>query len=303
MFPKKILSIVQEKKFNLHKSIQYHLLITIGHGLLKIGCIECVTKTCLLLGIYEVPLDSQHPDYIKSLERLYNEDFLLIKSDWGAVTLIIANQKFAILPHLLLSKEDLPTYMHVACGVDLADEVISFTHMLAKISVVFAENVTVLNWFRQYYVNSNLQIIHQANAIIAGVQEECASIDGTILFSWLEAQYLHIVVDKRSRLLYYNVFAYESGDDFLSYLSAVVQAVQLKRPTCMVWVGGYIEKNSLAYQRLKAYMPKVTLKTHIDFLSNNRYILKKSNTVPMLYFDLISGFLCHPNSHGFNFKH
>ncbi|MCT4697497.1 DUF3822 family protein [Candidatus Cardinium sp. TP] len=294
VFPKKILSVVHPSKFNFDKSINYHLSINIGHGLIKVCCIERTTQACLLLGIYTLPLDKNHPSYVKSLEQLYNQDFFLIKKNWCSVTLSISNQKFTLLPHLLLSTKDLSTYMHVACGVDPNDEVISFTHALAKVSVVFAENATVLDWFRKRYTGSNFHIVHQANAIIEGCQLECLS--KAELFVWLAEDYLYIVVHNKRQLLYCNAFAYKTSDDLLSYLSAVIQVMQLERTSCALLVGGWIEKWSLAYRQLKAYIPRTTLKTKINFLHSNSYACKASGTSPMLYFDLMSGFLCHTHS-------
>lgn len=294
VFPKKILSVVHPSKFNFDKSVNYHLSINIGHGLIKVCCIERTTQECLLLGVYALPLDKNHPSYIKSLEQFYNQDFFLIKKDWSSVTLSISNQKFTLLPHLLLSKKDLLTYMHVACGVDPHDEVISFTHALAKVSVVFSENASVLDWFKKRYTGSNFHIIHQANAIIEGFQVEC--LHKAELFVWLAEDYLYIVVHNKRKLLYCNLFTYKTADDLLSYLSAVVQVMQLERAACALLVGGLIEKKSLAYRQLKAYMPKTTLKTKINFLRLNPYVFKASGTSPMLYFDLMSSLLCHTHS-------
>jgi hypothetical protein len=242
-----------------------------------------------------MPLDKNGPDYIKNLEQLYNEDFFLIKKNWCSVTLSISNQKFTFVPHLLLSKKDLSTYMHVACGVDPNDEVTSFTHALAKVSLVFSENAAVLNWFRKRYTGSNFHIIHQANAIIEGLQLESPSIHKTELFVWLEEHYLHIVVRNKTNLLYYNSFAYETCQDFLNYLSAVIQIMKLERSSCELIVGGLIEKNSLAYCQLKAYIPRITLKTEIHFLYPKMRIFREIGSAPMLYFDLLSSFLCHPH--------
>jgi len=294
VFPRKILSVVHPSKFNFDKSINYHLSINIGYGLIKVCCIEKTTQACLLLGVYALPMDKNHPSYIKSLEQFYNQDFFLIKKDWVSVTLSISNQKFTLIPHLLLSQKDLSTYMHVACGIDPHDEVISFTHAFAKMSVVFSENASVLDWFRKRYTGSNFYIIHQANAIIEGFQIEC--LHKADLFVWLAEDYLYILVHNKRKLLYCNLFSYQTSDDLLGYLSAVVQVMQLERASCRLLVGGLIEKKSLAYRQLKAYIPKTTLKTKINFFNSNPYVFKASNTLPMLYFDLMSSVLCHTHS-------
>lgn len=298
VFPKKVLSVVHAKKFNLDKSVNYHLSINIGHGIIKVCCIERSTYECLLLGVYELPLDKSHPSYIKSLEQFYNQAFFLIKKNWFSVTLTLSNQKFTLLPHLLLSKKDLSIYMHVACGLDPNDEVLSFTHALAKVSVVFSENAAVLSWFRKRYTGSSFQIIHQSNAIIEGFQLESSLTYKykTELFVWIEACYCHIVVCDKKKLIYYNTFTYETSDDFLGYISAVVQILKLERSSSALLVGGLIEKKSLAYHQLKAYMPQTKLKTKINFLNLNTHFFKQSGASPMLHFDVMSSFLCHPHS-------
>ncbi len=297
VFPKKILSVVHSGKFNFDQSTNYHLCINISDGLIKVCCIERTTQECVLLGVYALPLDKNHPNYIKSLEQFYNQDFFLIKKNWSSVTLSISNQKFTFLPHLLLSTKDLATYMHVSCGVDPNDEVISFTHALAKVSVVFSENAAVLDWFRKRYSGSNFHVIHQVNAIIEGSQIEC--LPKAEIFVWLAEDYLYIVVHNKRQLLYCNLFSYKTSDDFLTYLSAVMQVMQLERTSCGLLVGGWIEDKSLAYRRLKAYIPRTILKTKINFLNSNAYVFKKSDTAPMLYFDLMSSFLCHTHSRAF----
>ncbi|TDG95468.1 DUF3822 family protein [Cardinium endosymbiont of Culicoides punctatus] len=296
VFPKKVFSVVYKKKFNLDKSTNYHLSITIGDGIIKVACIEHATYECLLLNVYELPLDKTDPTYIKSLEQFYNQEFFLIKKDWFSVTLSVSNQKFTLFPHLLLSKKDLPIYMHAACGLDPNDEVLVFTHALAKMSVVFSENASVLNWFRKRYTNNNFQIIHQSNAIIEGIQMESTSTYKTELFVWIEASYCHIVVYDKKRILYYNIFTYDTSDDFLACISAVVQIMKLERNACTLFVAGLIEKKSLAYYRLKNYIPQTKFKTKIHFLNLNTHFLKQSGHLPILYFDVMSSLLCHPHS-------
>lgn len=293
-FPKKILSVVHPKKFSIDKNTNYHLCISIGQALIKFCCIDKNTQACLLLGVYELPVHTAHQQYIKSLEQFYNQDFFLLKKNWYSVTLTIENQKFTLVPHLLLSKQDLSTYMHVAVAIDSNDEIISFTHPLAKVSVVFSENSQVLDWFRQRYTLSNFHIIHQANAIIVGCQTEC--LPKTDLFLWLSKDYFYVVVHNKSKLLYCNLFTYQTWDDLLSYLSAVIQIMQLKPSTCRLVVGGFLEKKSLIYSFLKKYFPKIILKTKIDFVSLTSSAFKSNNIHAMLYFDLMSSFLFHNHS-------
>ncbi|MBX9889666.1 MAG: DUF3822 family protein [Amoebophilaceae bacterium] len=294
MLPKKILSVVATHTFNLDKSHQYHLSITISHGMVKICCIEHETKNCLLLAAYEMALDKNQASYIKQLEQIYNEDYFLIKKNWHAVTLSISNQKFTLVPDLLLNKNQLPIYMHVACGLDVKDEVRSFTHVLAKMSLVFAENAAVLDWFKQRYTDSNFHIIHQASAIIEGMHLEHPVIHKTLLFVWLDQHYLHIIARNKANLLYYNAFAYETCHDFLSRLKAVMDILGLKHNGCDLLISGFIEAKSLAYRQLKNYIPQAKLKTKICLLDPKTKIFKKVGSAPMLYFDVISSFFCHP---------
>ncbi|MDD9139685.1 MAG: DUF3822 family protein [Candidatus Cardinium sp.] len=296
IFPKKLLSVVDTKQFRPDKSTHYHLLINIGAGLIKIGCLAKDSQACLLLDVYAFPVDKQHPSYIQCLEQLYDEVFFLMRKDWYSVTLSITNQKFTLLPHLLLSPKDLMAYMHVVCNVAPSEEVAVFTHALAKLSVVFAEEATVLDWFRKRYSNSRFQIIHQVNAMIEGIQLEYPVSVVPLLFIWLDKNHMHIAAHKNGKLVCYNIFAYETDEDCLSYLSAVVQVIQFERHSGKAWVGGYIDKASRFYRQLKAYMPHATLKTKIHFLSSSSRLFKKNNPSPMLYFDLVSSLLCQPYS-------
>jgi len=214
ILPKKILSVVDAHTFKLDKSDKYHLSIQISDDLVKICCIEHDTIDCLLLAIYEMPYTKNDPLYIKQLEHIYNEDYFLIKKRWYSVTLSISNHKFTLLPDLLLSKNNLSVYMHVACGLDCQHEIRSFTHALAKMAVVFSENSVVLNWFRKRYTDSNFHVIHQVNAIIEGLRLEHPSMHKTIVFAWLDLHYLHIAVRDKTGLLYYNSFVYETSEDF-----------------------------------------------------------------------------------------
>lgn len=295
VLPKKILSVIHPKKFNLDNSGGYHLAINTGPDVIKICCIEHVSKECLWLSVYKIPLDKQQPDYIKCLEQLYNEDFFLIKKDWRSVTLSISNQKCTLVPHLLLSTKDLSTYLHVACGVDPSDTVASFTHPLAKVSLVFSETTAVVDWFRKRYTSSNFHIIHQANALIEGFQLECPMPSKPTWLIWLDQNYVHIVVRHKTQLLYYNSFVYETAHDFLSCLSAVRHVLKLKNSDCMVWVGGLIEKNSLAYRGLKNCMPRMSLKNRLHFMHPRMLVFQTMQCSPMVYFDLMSSFLCHPH--------
>ncbi|MCG8340506.1 MAG: DUF3822 family protein [Cytophagales bacterium] len=288
---KTILSI-KDKHLNMNKLHQYHLAISLDHTNLQLCCIDEVTHQCLLLEEYKLKCEVEN-ELISAIEPLYNKHALLTVGFWSAVTLCIKNQKYTLFPTSFFQEDNVADYLKLACPVDTAVEVVKyFTHPSLNMTVAFAVNQLLLDWFPQTYSRTNFKVIHQGSSFIEGIwvyMRERKLKRFPAVFVLTEPHHMHITVMQKDRLLYYNRFMYQNSDEFLNYILIVMQALKLDPNFHEVIFWGNMTKSSLAYRKAYNYIRKVALgkrPAHLQF----RYNFYK--TAPPTYFDILNAHLC-----------
>jgi Protein of unknown function (DUF3822) len=282
---------IQDKRFNVTALSQYHLSLYVSDEYFKIICINPTTTRCLLLEVYRLAHGCPY-QRIQALEQLYQDAPILADHNWSAVTLCVGNQQYALIPQQLFQEERIADYLDFTCPVD-ANTVRHFTHSSLNVTVAFAMDPKLLNWFQMTYNAAPLCIIHQASSLIQGTWTYLRSDQPSLLPTMLvfvEESHLHITVMQNSQLRYYNKFEYTHSDELLYYILIVMRTLQLDTSLHKVILGGNITKSSLAYRKACNYIRKLTLMHTPPYLKFRSVFTKKMRHA---HLDALSTHLCH----------
>jgi Protein of unknown function (DUF3822) len=152
---------VKDKRFNVATLSQYHLSIYISDTCFKVSCVNPTTTQCLLLEAYKLAYGRSY-ERVQAIEQLYQDHPFLVAGNWSAVTLCIGNQQYTLIPEEFFQKKKLADYLYFTCPIGSA-EIKHCTHSHLNMTVAFAVDPWLLNWFQVTYDKTQLHTIHQAN--------------------------------------------------------------------------------------------------------------------------------------------
>lgn len=282
---------VRDKSFNAAAISQYHLSIYVSDTLFKVSCVNPTTTQCLFLEAYRLS-DGQGEERLQAIEQLYQDHHLLGSGNWLAATLCSGNQQYTLLPKQFLQESAVADYLNFTCPIG-PNTPKHFTHSSLNLTVAFAIDPLLLNFFQKIYAQTRLNIIHQASSLIEGTVTSLRSSRPKLLSTTLvfvEANHLHIIIIQRNKLLYYNRFEYTNSNEFLSYILNVMHILQLNPSLHEVILAGSINKSSLSYRKARNYIRKLSLMDKPPYLKFRR-VFGRAIITPHL--DVLSTHLCY----------
>ncbi len=284
---------VREKKLNVATLPQCHLSIHISGTCFKVSCVNLVTTQCMLLEVYRLAHGHSY-QRVRSIEQLYRDHALLSANNWSAVTLCIDNQQYTLIPNQLFQEENGADYLRFVCPIS-TNEIRHFTHASLNVTVAFAVDPCIINWFQTSYHQARLYTIHQANTLIRSaytyVQRTRPSTLPSVLV-FVEENYLHITVVGKSMLYYYNRFQYTHSDEWLRYILIMMHTLKLDTGLHTVILGGKVTKSAPAYRKARNYIKKLTLMDQPPYLKFKNIFSKE---IMVSHLDVLSSYLCHQN--------
>lgn len=250
-----------------------------------------VKRKCLWLNTYAMPWDKDSDIYLQSLSYLYQQEKMLVHKQWSSVTLLIANQKYTLVPYMLFDKMHMVAYLKSACKIDGGESVMHCHHTFNQLSFIFAEKARVIDWFRSYYQEANFYIVHQSSALLQGMALEYSRFKKMLFFVWTDLHRMYVVIYDKNRLIFCNSFSYKIVEDIVGRVQTVIHTLGLSQQKCKLVIGGTIENDDKACRILKKGIPGYLLKKNIAFLSNS-FDWFRSSVHSMVYFDLFSSVYC-----------
>jgi len=245
----------------------------------------------LLLEVYRLAHGCSY-QRIQAIEQLYQDHPILADRNWSAVTLCIGNQQYTLIPEQLFQEKKIADYLDFTCPIG-SNAIRHFTHASLNMTVAFAMDPQLLNWFQVTYDYAQLSTIHQASSLIQGAWTYLRNNKPSLLpkvLVFVESRHLHITVIHKSKLVYYNRFEYTSSDELLYYVLIVVRILKLDTGLHEVILGGNINKHSLAYKKACNYIRRLTLMNTLYYVKFGSAFPKKMMTA---HLDVLSAHLCY----------
>ncbi len=280
---------VKSNKFNVDHLSQYNLYFLLGKQHFKFCVIDTKSSYCMLLEDYLIGSNDQPTEIVDTLKVLFESHHLLNAGFWHTIKLAFLNPKSVLVPNQLFDKDFLEDYLKLNCEISPEEEFYYYRHNSGNMINVFAANKHIVDWFETLYPNLNIHLLHYSSALIESVprQNDTGQLKSMSLF--LNIDSTEILVHENDKLLYCNQFAHSSASEFLNYVVATMDQLEIDPNFSKVQVWGNINNQSEYFKILYKYVRNVSFGKRPSVLN---FSFEFDEIPEHKYFDLMGLFYC-----------
>ncbi|WP_339751755.1 DUF3822 family protein [uncultured Winogradskyella sp.] len=194
----------------------------------------------------------------------------VFSEDFDAVLVIHQNELATIVPKALYNENHKADYL-------------KFNSKILRTDYITKDEITINDSINVYvpYVNINNYIFetfgefvykHSSSILIDTIIQNAEATKSSEVYININRSTIELLVVDKTQLLLFNVFEYNSKEDFIYYVLFVFEQLKLNVETTLIKLSGYIDKGDETYSFLYTYV------RHIDFISTN-YNFEISNTM------------------------
>ncbi len=286
----KLLKKIKDEKFDVDQLHHYTLNLLVGNRDLQVSIVDNRDNRCLLVEDFILGNVDSYGNLIAVYEHIFDNHHLLKAGFWSSVKVGIKNNKFALVPVRLFSKDKLFDYLKFNCRVNKAhDELKYFRHLKADAVNSFAINKRLYNWLESLYPDRELGYIHQSSSLIEGVLAQLPNYPDDSIFIYVDRFKLHIITSRDKKLEYYNQFYIKQFADYIKYIMTVLKGLDRDQRTANVVLWGYVGKQSKHYNEFARYIKNISFGDRPKFL---KFGYMFDELQDHHYFDLYNVHLC-----------
>ena len=249
-------SIIDSKYLESHSTKECHLSIKIGLN----GISFCIRNNLEILAL---------ESYKNSLSQLESkiEKNRWLNQDYATINITINTKKYVLVPTLFYKNEDRNKYLklnhtnteQLECLVDEVKPIESFViYGISK-----AEQDIISTFFPKSTIK-HISSIHITNMIAK--YKNCE--EKTMIVN-VDYRLIHITVLDNTKLIFFNVFNYQTAHDCIYYILFVCEQLELNPEHLSVELMGEIKKDSELYNLIYTYIRYVNFAKRSVNLSPN----------------------------------
>ena len=249
-------SIIDSKYLESHSTKECHLSIKIGLN----GIAFCIRNNLEILAL---------ESYKNSLSQLESkiEKNRWLNQDYATINITINSKKYVLVPTLFYKNEDRNKYLklnhtnteQLECLVDEVKPIESFVvYGISK-----AEQDIISTFFPKSTIK-HISSIHITNMIAK--YKNCE--EKTMIVN-VDYRLIHITVLDNTKLIFFNVFNYQTAHDCVYYILFVCEQLELNPEHLSVELMGEIKKDSELYNLIYTYIRYVNFAKRSVNLSPN----------------------------------
>jgi hypothetical protein len=205
----------------------------------------------------------EHLEAELSRNSIFSEDF-------DAVLVIHQNELAILVPKALYNENNKADYL-------------KFNTKILRTDFITEDEISVNDSINVYvpYVNINNYIFetfgefvykHASTILINTVLQKTKTSESPEVYININSSTIELLVLDKSQLLLFNVFEYNSTEDFIYYVLFVFEQLKLDVETTLVKLSGHVDKDDDIYGMLYTYV------RHIDFIDTD-FNFEISNTI------------------------
>ncbi len=276
---------VTDESFDAGKAGDYHLSILLENEFHAFAVLDKKSNKYLLLRKTVTKTGALDFSSITSLTKSTN---------WGSISLSIANSKFSLIPTPLFddsSKQSLLGFNHI---IDEDEKIHSDKLKNTETRNVFTISRKLEAEIRKEFPTA--LIIHCATALIDGIlfQNKNHFLENPkknteMVFANFYHTFFEVVIFKAGQLVYNNAFQYKSAEDIAYYILFIYEQLHLNPEEIELIVSGEIEKIAEEHSLLYNYIRHITFASLPDAF---KYSYKFDDIQKHTYFSLLNQYLC-----------
>lgn len=250
---KPFISLVDESfdEANLH---QYHLSLELGHDSFSFAALDLSRNKYLLVERYVF----QQVKSGAQLEQGIRQVLLQRALRWNTFksqSIGVFSQKFTLVPNALFDLTLKETYLNFNSPVQEDEQVLAAPVKHFDTHCVFAVQRGIMNCLRDFFPQA--KFMHTLNPLLDVLAPAFRNKSERQVLVHLQQGHFELIVLEEQKLLFANIFAYQSAEDFLYFLLFVFEQLKLNPEKIEVNLLGEIEKNSAIYSLLHKYVRRI----------------------------------------------
>lgn len=281
---------IKDEKFSVDNLHQYALCLQVGIRDFQVCVIDSQSNRIVLFEDFRLENVKTVNTRLKALRIIFDNHHVLKAGFWSSIKISIKTHKFTLVPVNHFVAESASDYLAVNSEIKTKiEQVAIYRHLSSDAINIYACDKRLMAWLKSVYPNIKIQFTHQGSAFIEGIFRHDDHPHDKTMYCLVDRGILHVVVNDRQKLVYYNQFAVRKSDEYLKYIMLVFKELRLNPKTSNVIVWGTLKPQSKHINLLKKYIRNIAYGSRPKYL---KYSFQFDEIADHQYFDAFSIYLC-----------
>jgi hypothetical protein len=212
---------------------------------------------------------------LKEIQEIFKNEKCL-QQDFETVNVIHQNNLSTLVPNQYFKKSNLNNYLKYSIKTIATDLIVYDELNTIKAKNVYIPFVNINNFIFQNF--GEFEYKHHSSILIEKLVLQ--SNNSLNFFINISQSLFDIVVIKDSKILFYNIFEYQTKEDFIYYILFTLEQLDLSTETTNISIIGAINEQSELYKILYTYIRNISfLNSKKTIFNNQTEIDKHSNFI------------------------
>lgn len=206
---------------------------------------------------------------LEKIQQVFENEKSL-QEDFETVTIIHQNNLNTLVPNEYFKESSLKNYLKYSIKTIATDLIVYDNLDFIESKNVYIPYVNINNFLFQNF--GEFEYRHHSSILLEKLFIKKPESKVTF-FVHVSKSLFDIVVLKESKLLFYNIFDYETKEDFIYYILFTLEQLELDPGQTIVTLTGAIDTTSDNYKLLYTYV------RNINFLNSKNAIFNSQDTI------------------------
>ena len=227
------------------------------------------TNTIEFLKTIEFPNKLTPVDVLNHLKAELSSN-TVFSEDFVAVLVIHQNELSTLVPKALYNTNNKADYLKFNSKILRTDFITEDEIAINESLNVYVPYVNINNYIFETF--GEFVYKHSSSVLIDSILQQDNTAENPTVYININKNSIELLVVDKGQLQLFNVFEYNSKEDFIYYILFVFEQLKLDPETTPIILSGKINKNDALYNILYTYV------RHIDFMRKD-FNFKISNTI------------------------
>ena len=214
---------------------------------------------------------------LKEIKEIFKNEKTL-QQDFETVSVVHQNNLSTLVPNQYFKDNDLNKYLKYSVKTITTDLIVYDDLNFIKAKNVYVPFVNINNFIFQNF--GEFEYKHHSSILL----EKLISLSDNSLnfFVNISQSLFDIVVLKDSQILFYNIFEYQTKEDFIYYILFTLEQLELSSEETNISLTGNIDEHSELYKILYTYVRNVSFFNSKNPVYNNQTEIDKHSNFILL---------------------
>jgi Protein of unknown function (DUF3822) len=275
-----------DETFDVELASDYHLSIEIALSGFSYTLLD--TKRNKYIGLESFQFQKSFSEEARVAElSLLLKQISSFKFKFKSVSVSLFSLKFTLIPAALFDSNLTSKYLEFNTALQESDVVLADSIKNFETHCVYAVHKNLVELIQTHFPAA--KFLHTLSSLLDVLSSSYKNVSGKNIVIHLQQGHFELIVLEDKKLLFANLFSYQSSEDFLYYTLFVCEQLKLNPENMDLLLLGEVEKNSAIYSILNKYVRNIRFGSRPDQFDYS-YLFDQQPS--HFYFNLYSQALC-----------